>query len=111
MRAAASLVRDRRMATCDLFADADLREIATAERIIGDQYPGEFVDWAMQQSPGDWLYTGGIENAPDVVQSISQRHRLLGCDAESLRLSRDPFAVDRAIRSLVDAALLSLIHI
>jgi uncharacterized protein len=35
------------------------------------------------------MYTGGLENYPDLVDAISERHRLLGNDGNTLRQVRD----------------------
>ena len=72
----------------DLFADADLREIARAERV--ERYPNGLEAVARREPPGSWMYTGGVENHPDLVDRISRRHRLLGNPGGVLRAVRDP---------------------
>ncbi len=75
---------------CDLFADADLGEIATATRLENGNYPGGFLPWALAQPPALWMYTGGVENEPDLVAQISRRHTLAGNPPHVLRPVRNP---------------------
>ena len=45
-----------------------------------------------------WLYTGALENRPDLVDAISERHRLLGNPGSVLRRLRDPDLLSETIR-------------
>ncbi len=45
-----------------------------------------------------WLYTGPMENRPDLVGQLELRHRLLGNPADVLRSVRDPFRVSALLR-------------
>lgn len=76
-------------ATADLFADQDLAERVSAQRV--SYYPAGLVTAAAAQPPGRWMYTGALENHPQVVERISLRHRLLGNGPETLRRVRDPW--------------------
>ena len=85
--------------TCaDLFADADLASAAPATRIDPDRYPEGLATFAEGFPPTPWLYTGAIENRPDLVDRISGRHPLLGNPGASLRAVRDPIVLAGAIR-------------
>lgn len=96
--AAASAVRAHfQVAGFDLFGDADLQQLAECGTIRN--YPQEFTQVANSLMPSAWLYIGGLENYPEVVEAISQRHRLLGNSAEVLRAIRDPQNLARVLRS------------
>lgn len=71
----------------DQFADRDLREICPDARPV--KYPEGLLDFAMTVEPCAWMYTGALENYPELVERISQRHELLGNGAEVLRRVRD----------------------
>ncbi len=46
-----------------------------------------------------WMYTGALENRPDVVQRISRGVPLIGCPRESLLRVRDPGQLAEALRA------------
>jgi predicted ATP-grasp superfamily ATP-dependent carboligase len=73
----------------DRFADADLRARCPTMRLPGT-YPNSFADIATTDTPGPWMYTGGLENHPLLVHEISLRRRLWGNDAAVLQLCRQP---------------------
>ena len=80
----------------DLFADADLAAVCPATAI--ERYPAELADVASAAPAGAWLYTGGLENYPRLVDRISRSRELLGVTGEALRRVRDPFLVAEALR-------------
>src|SRR5438045_3963952 len=61
----------------DLFADADTRKLAPTIRCEFSDYPQGLVEQARHVPPMPWMYTGGLENHPDIVEAISQRHSLI----------------------------------
>lgn len=73
----------------DLFLDEDLR--AVAEVLPLESYPDGFYPAVKHLPPTPWIYTGGLENFPDIVEQISTIHPLCGNGSEILRLVRDPF--------------------
>jgi uncharacterized protein len=92
--AAYSALRCRLVPRCaDYFADTDLTAIAAADRIDPRDATHGFEAWAESIPPSPWLYTGGLENQPDLVDRICRRHRLWGVDGQTLRRVRDPIAV------------------
>jgi len=92
--AASSAVRaDWRACVIDLFADDDTRALGPVLRCSLADYPHGFVALAEQAPPGPWLYTGGLENHPDVVAAISRRRQLFGVPPDVLRVVRDPFVL------------------
>lgn len=79
----------------DLFADADLSARCPVASV--PDYPLGFVRAAESADPGPWMYTGGLENRPDLVEQISASRALYGNSGEVLRRVRDPWLVSRAL--------------
>lgn len=50
-------------------------------------------------SPTSWMYTGALENHPQIVDSISRKHRLWGNGAAVLERVRNPFLVAETFRT------------
>jgi predicted ATP-grasp superfamily ATP-dependent carboligase len=97
--AAASAVRAGfQVAAADLFADADLSRIATATRI--ESYPAGLHDWLKQLSPRPdaWMYTGALENYPDLVDAMSSVAPLWGNCGAVLRQVRSLSRVAEVLR-------------
>ncbi|MBL9122570.1 MAG: ATP-grasp domain-containing protein [Planctomycetaceae bacterium] len=80
----------------DLFADADLARLCPVVRI--ERYPCDFGKVVGQAPPGPWMYTGGLENYPAVVERIHAVRPLLGCAGATLRRARDPWALAELAR-------------
>ena len=55
----------------DLFADADLAARCPAVAVPFDQYPHGFLKIVRQAPPGPWLFTGGLENHPKLIDRIA----------------------------------------
>jgi predicted ATP-grasp superfamily ATP-dependent carboligase len=86
---AASLLRSRQnVHTIDLFADRDLRRFATATRIESG-YPTAAINLARKAPPMPWMFTGGIENYPELIEHIQQERPLLGTTPDAIRKVRD----------------------
>jgi predicted ATP-grasp superfamily ATP-dependent carboligase len=85
------------VAAVDLFADIDL--CACAETLRCDNYPDGLVELAEKLPPGPWMYTGGLENHPEVVEQIAAMRPLWGNAAEVLREVRDPVRLYEALRA------------
>ncbi len=81
----------------DLFADRDLAAMATVIRVA--DYPRDFERVCGAQQPGDWFYTGALENFPDVVERLEVLRPLLGNRAAVLREVRRPDRVADALRA------------
>jgi predicted ATP-grasp superfamily ATP-dependent carboligase len=102
--AAASAVRAGFQVTAaDLFADDDLRTVAQATKI--GQYPGELLSWlrALEPKPAAWMYTGALENHPELVDAMAAVAPLLGNRGEVLQQVRSPW---RLAEVLMEAGLL-----
>jgi predicted ATP-grasp superfamily ATP-dependent carboligase len=86
----------------DLFADRDLAAIARCVRVPPAAYPSGLIDAADDFPPCPWIYTGALENRPDLVSLLTRRRPLRGNRAPTLRLVRDPI---RLFQALHDARL------
>lgn len=96
-RAAAFSARQANIAcsTADLFADSDLAAISPTLRIT--DYPNGFVEAAEESSATAFMYTGGLENEPDLVDRLAQVLPLWGNGGEVLRRVRNPFLMADAL--------------
>jgi predicted ATP-grasp superfamily ATP-dependent carboligase len=74
----------------DLFADRDLRLVAPSARCPLDQYPTALPSLADRFPPGPVMYTGGLENHPEVVAGLARRRLVLGNGPDVLAKARDP---------------------
>ncbi len=101
VRAAAwSALRSGIRPTCaDLFADLDLTEACPARRVEPSGYPDAFLALARDLPPIPWIYTGALENRPDLIGAISERHLLLGNRPDLLRAVRDPVELSEVVRA------------
>jgi predicted ATP-grasp superfamily ATP-dependent carboligase len=79
----------------DLFADEDLIDRFHAQRC--ENYPAGLRDIAQLAPAGRWMYTGGLENHPDLVDCIGRDRPLLGNPGRVLRRVRDPIEIYRAL--------------
>jgi uncharacterized protein len=74
----------------DLFADRDLASITSCRRTSLDQYPEGLVKLIAENSRSPWMYTGGLENYPQLIDEWSKRSTLYGNKADQIHLVRDP---------------------
>jgi len=82
----------------DLFADGDLQARCAVRRIEPNDYPHGFLDLTEWNAPGPWLYTGGLENRPTLIDEMAQRRQpLWGNSAAVLRRVRSPFTVRKVL--------------
>jgi predicted ATP-grasp superfamily ATP-dependent carboligase len=94
--AAASAVRAGfRPLAADLFADADLRDIATTTRIT--PYPEGLLDWLRSVEPAAWMYTGAMENHPELVDQMAWVAPLWGNSGDVLAQVRSPWELAREL--------------
>jgi predicted ATP-grasp superfamily ATP-dependent carboligase len=82
----------------DLFADRDLQARCPVLCLPG-RYPESFAGLIDTELTGPWMYTGGLENWPDLVRRLARRRPLWGNDEKSLRLARDPLFVRRVLHA------------
>ncbi len=81
----------------DLFADEDLASRCPAEKV--DDYPAGLADWLISQDVDAWLYTGALENYPDLVDRMAEIRPLWGNQGTALRQCRDPFELQQALQA------------
>jgi predicted ATP-grasp superfamily ATP-dependent carboligase len=81
----------------DLFADRDLAATCPSVRI--GRYPQDFLTALAAAPDGPWMYTGGLENFPQLVDRLAEIRPLLGNRGDVLRAVRDPSRLARAVRS------------
>jgi predicted ATP-grasp superfamily ATP-dependent carboligase len=82
-----------RVLACDLFGDEDLREAAEVRTILRSEYPHGFMKIADEWTGVPRVYTGGLENHPDVVEHLERTGPLWGCRSEVLKRCRAPTAL------------------
>ena len=96
--AAASAVRAGFHPVCvDRFGDDDLRRIATVVAVDNDLR--HTLDAIQALPPMPWIYTGSVENDPKFIAAVSERHSLLGNLPSVLKKVRDPFWLERTLRT------------
>lgn len=75
----------------DMYGDADLHSVAPVLTVA--DYPRGLPRAAETFPAAPWIYTGGLENHPDVVAEISDSRPLLGNGPDVLARVRDPWWV------------------
>jgi len=80
----------------DLFADRDLAAACPAVRI--ERYPRDFLAALAAAPDAPWMYTGGLENFPRLVDRLAGIRPLLGNRGSVLRAVRDPRRLAAAVR-------------
>lgn len=73
----------------DLFNDRDLEEIADFR--LSAQYPEDLPQLASNFPDVPYLYTGALENYPEVLAELSVNHPLIGNRPGTLEKIRNPF--------------------
>jgi predicted ATP-grasp superfamily ATP-dependent carboligase len=82
----------------DLFADADLRWHCEVTRLT-ERYPHGLRPFIESNRPGPWMYTGGLENWPRLVEKWAVRRPLLGNTEWGISLARHPEHVAGLLQS------------
>jgi uncharacterized protein len=72
----------------DLFADADLQNIAVVRKVPMDAYPHGLLEALTDAPQAPVIYTGALENRPDLIARIDRP--LWGNSPTVLRAIRDP---------------------
>lgn len=80
----------------DLFADLDLQTLCTATQV--SNYPDDLAQVLQGDQPGGWMYTGALENYPNLIEKGSAVRPLLGNGADVLREVRNPLRVAECLR-------------
>ncbi len=84
----------------DLFADEDLRECALVLPV--ENFPTGLVEAVSSFPKCPWMYTGALENHPEIIERISHDRPLWGNGIGAIEHVRDPF---RLFNVLSTAAL------
>src|SRR5262245_27937962 len=80
----------------DRFADRDLLSICAAVKIR--RYPEEFLSSLAAAPQAPWIYTGGLENHPRLIERLATIRPLWGNQGDVLRQVRDPLRLAEAAR-------------
>jgi predicted ATP-grasp superfamily ATP-dependent carboligase len=80
----------------DLFRDRDLCHRCSATAI--EKYPVDFYRWLQAVDVDAWMYTGALENHPDLVDRMAAIVPLLGNPGARLQLVRSPDALALRLR-------------
>jgi predicted ATP-grasp superfamily ATP-dependent carboligase len=81
----------------DLFGDEDTKQCCAGFRKI-DKLALHRCTAAHGVPAGPWIYTGGLENRPELVAAISRMRRLWGNSPEVLRKVRSPAMVRQVLQ-------------
>ncbi len=79
----------------DLFADVDTQRLCECVRCPFEDYPEGLFRLAEDAPPMPWMYTGGLENYPDLITKLAAERPLWGNPFDVLNVVRDPFALSR----------------
>jgi predicted ATP-grasp superfamily ATP-dependent carboligase len=82
----------------DLFADSDLQHLGPVVRIASADYPHGLLRVLADAPAAPLLYTGGLENYPNLLARIARP--LWGNGPHVLRQVRSPFLLSRRLRAL-----------
>jgi predicted ATP-grasp superfamily ATP-dependent carboligase len=82
----------------DLFADADLARACPVKRITN--YPEGLADWLAATPCDGWLYTGALENHPDLIDRMAKIRPLCGINGDVIRTVRDPMLLQELCSEL-----------
>ncbi|MGE3778669.1 MAG: ATP-grasp domain-containing protein [Pirellulaceae bacterium] len=80
----------------DAFADADLLELCPVLKASG--YPDDVTELASRHPPAPWMYTGALENRPDILRALSATRPLLGNGPHTVASVRDPWQLAATLR-------------
>jgi predicted ATP-grasp superfamily ATP-dependent carboligase len=89
----------------DLFGDTDLRRCCAVMVISASIYPQGLFEAVDHAPPGPWMYTGGLENHPRLLQRLCRFRFLWGNDGRTVAQVRSPL---RLTTCLAEADLFPL---
>lgn len=82
----------------DLFGDEDLVSVGPHWKI--KRYPGEFLRVISNLQGLPWMYTGGLENYPTLVDRFAAHGKLWGNNGNTLRQVRDPQTLAQVVHAV-----------
>jgi predicted ATP-grasp superfamily ATP-dependent carboligase len=74
----------------DLFGDVDMAMCGPITVVAAHEYPDAFERFIGLAPPGPWMYTGALENRPDLLDRIAAGRTLWGNSGDAVRPARDP---------------------
>ena len=86
-----------RPVSCDLFYDSDLAARCPGVKIASSSWPEDILSTLERLPPLPVIYSGGLENHPELVRRLQDRHEIIGNDAEVLERALDPFVLSRCL--------------
>lgn len=89
----------------DLFADADLQRLARVHRCPPQAYPHALPSLAAHFPASPFLYTGGLENYPEVIADLMTIHELWGNCPEIVCTVRDPWQLAQRFPEVIPPVL------
>lgn len=89
----------------DLFGDVDGRRWAPIEVCPYNEYPQGLLRKAQRFPPSLFLYTGGLENYPDLIATLMTFHQLWGNDPSVVRTVRDPWLLTQRFPEIMAPVL------
>ena len=85
------------VSAADLFADRDLAEVASCVRVAN--YPTDLLDIRRQLPDVPMMYTGALENYPELLEELQDAGPFWGIASANVRQLRDPTTLERVFRS------------
>lgn len=79
----------------DYYADHDTQAVAEVHQIAS---PQDLVELICQHPPAEVMYVGGIENAPEVLTCLSEKHHLIGNPLETVQKIRPVSELKQGLR-------------
>jgi predicted ATP-grasp superfamily ATP-dependent carboligase len=81
----------------DMFADIDLATCGPVRKI--EPYPHALLEILQTAPAAPWMYTGALENYPELIDELTSRRTLLwGNTAATVRQVRDPLKLFQVLR-------------
>ena len=81
---------------CDRYNDLDTTRVAKAFPV--KSYPEDLISLTAHIPSAPLVYVGALENWPDLIDSLAERHEVWGMTGENLRKSRDPASLHEVQR-------------
>ena len=88
-----------RPVTCDLFYDSDLSARCPGVKIASSSWPEDILSTLERLPALPIIYSGGLENHPELVRRLQDRHEIIGNNAEVLERALDPFTLSRCLEA------------
>jgi predicted ATP-grasp superfamily ATP-dependent carboligase len=80
----------------DRFADTDLQMVCRKLRQYDELR--SLPRLAQEMPQADWMYTGPLENAPEVIEQLARDRKLLGNSGTPLQQVRNPWSIAAALQ-------------